>query len=132
MSDNNMNADSWITEVELEEAAQTSSTTESKTPNNEESKTPSLESKTPDPESKTPDPETKTQNPEELGACALPTRYTVTVEADKVRVTNNGEATLNPGNEVAEVTAVDQLATALNKVRKGKITRMYGLLTNKF
>ena len=125
MSDNNMNADSWITEVELEEAAQTSSTTESKTPNNEESKTPSLESKTPDPES-------KTQNPEELGACALPTRYTVTVEADKVRVTNNGEATLNPGNEVAEVTAVDQLATALNKVRKGKITRMYGLLTNKF
>ena len=125
MSDNNMNADSWITEVELEEAAQTSSTTESKTPNNEESKTPSLESKTPDPES-------KTLNPEELGACALPTRYTVTVEADKVRVTNNGEATLNPGNEVAEVTAVDQLATALNKVRKGKITRMYGLLTNKF
>ena len=128
MSDNNMNADSWITEVELEEAAQTSSTTESKTPNNEESKTPSLESKTPDPES-------KTQNPEELGACALPTRYTVTVEADKVRVeevTDNGEAILNPGNEVAEVTAVDQLATALNKVRKGKITRMYGLLTNKF
>ena len=129
MSDNTMNANSWITEVELEEAAQTSSTTESKTPNNEDSK--SFDSKTPDPESKTQNPEDNT--PDAVGgACALPTGNTVTVEADKVRVTNSGEATLKPGNEVAEVSAVDQLATVLNKVRKGKIARIYGLLTNKF
>ena len=123
MTDNTMNVTSWISEVELEETVQTSSTTESKTPN--------PESKTPDPESKTPDPESKTPSPAVEGACALPTRYAVTVEADKVRVeevTNNGEAILSPGNEVAQVTAVDQLATALNKVCKDD--NFYRLIIN--
>ena len=118
MTDNTMNATSWISEVELEEAAQTSSTTESKTPNNDNE-----ESKTPNPESKTSNPESKTPSPVVDGACALTPRYAVTVEADKVRVeevTDNGEAILNPGNEVAQVTAVDQLATALNKVCKDR------------
>ena len=111
MTDNTMNVTSWISEVELEETVQTSSTTESKTPNNDNE------------ESKTPNPESKTPSPVVDGACALTPRYAVTVEADKVRVeevTDNGEAILNPGNEVAQVTAVDQLATALNKVCKDR------------
>lgn len=117
-----MNVTSWISEVELEETVQTSSTTESKTPNNDKE-----ESKTPNPA----DPESKTLSPAVEGACALPTRYAVTVEADKVRVeevTNNGEAILSPGNEVAQVTAVDQLATALNKVCKDD--NFYRLIIN--
>ena len=122
MSNNTNDATSWISDLELEEAAQTSSATESKTSNNnnEESKTPSLESKTPDPESKTPIPEDGSPGVVD-GAGALPPRYNVTVEDDKVKVeevTNSGEATLELGNEVAEVKAVDQLAKALNKVCK--------------
>ena len=132
MSDKNTSESSWADKKEQEELL-AMSTTEPKSPNNDESKTPVLESKTPVLESKTPVleskapvleskapvPELKTPNPEsKTPASAL--HYKVTLEADKVRVEEvigDGEAILDTIDEVDGATAtVDQLATVANKV----------------
>ena len=111
MSASSTNQSSWADEVDQEDLL-TTSTSESKTSNNdnEESKTPSSK------ESKTP---------------ASAPHYKVTVEADKVvvqEVPDIGEANHAPANEVdgatalpineveGAATAVDQLATAAKKV----------------
>ena len=87
----NMSQRSWADEKK-EEKLLAMSTTESKTPtnDNDESKAPIPESKTPIPESKTPNPE----SPESKTPACTP-HYKVTLEADKVQVeevTDDGEA----------------------------------------
>ena len=131
MSDKNTSESSWADEKEQEELL-AMSTTEPKSPNNDndesktpvlESKTPVLESKTPVPELKTPNPESKTPNPESKTPASAP-HYKVTLEDDKVRVeevVGDGEATLDTIDEGDGATAtatatVDQLATVANKV----------------
>ena len=132
MSDKNTSEMSWAEEKEQDDLLATS-TTEPKSPNNDESKTPVLESKTPVlesktpvlesktpvPESKTPNPESKTPNPESKTPASAP-HYKVTLEDDKVRVeevVGDGEATLDTIDEGDGATAtVDQLATVANKV----------------
>ena len=118
MSDKNTSEMSWAEEKEHDDLL-AMSTTEPKSPNNDESKTPVLESKTPVPESKTPVPELKTPNPESKTPASAP-HYKVTLEDDKVRVeevVGDGEATLDTINEGDGATAtVDQLATVANKV----------------
>ena len=99
MSENKTTSE-WISGVEEEFPTWD----ESKTPSqNQESKTQSQ-----DQESKTP-------------AAVEATRYDVSVEADnsvKVREVKSGEVTQNLDIEDVETTAVEQLATALNKVCK--------------
>ena len=108
MSENKTTSE-WISGVEEEFPTWD----ESKTPSqNQESKTQSQ-----DQESKTQsqDRESKTQ------AAVEATRYDVSVEADnsvKVREVKSGEVTQNLDIEDVETTAVEQLATALNKVCK--------------
>ena len=108
MSENKTTSE-WISGVEEEFPTWD----ESKTPSqNQESKTQSQ-----DQESKTQsqDQESKTQ------AAVEATRYDVSVEADnsvKVREVKSGEVTQNLDIEDVETTAVEQLATALNKVCK--------------
>ena len=125
MSDKNTSEMSWAEEKEHDDLL-AMSTTEPKSPNNDESKTPVLESKTPVlesktpvPESKTPVPELKTPNPESKTPASAP-HYKVTLEDDKVRVeevVGDGEATLDTIDEVDGATAtVAQLATVANKV----------------
>ena len=131
MSDKNTSESSWANEMEQEEPL-SMSTTEPKSPNNDneesktpvlESKTPVLESKAPVFESKAPVPELKTPNPESKTPASAP-HYKVTLEADKVRVEEvigDGEAILDTIDEVDGATAtatatVDQLATVANKV----------------
>ena len=99
MSENKTTSE-WISGVEEEFPTWD----ESKTPSqNQESKTQSQ------------DQESKTQ------AAVEATRYDVSVEADnsvKVREVKSGEVTQNLDIEDVETTAVEQLATALNKVCK--------------
>ena len=99
MSENKTTSE-WISGVEKEYPT----TDESKTPSqNQESKTQSQ------------DQESKTQ------AAVEATRYDVSVEADnsvKIREVKSGEVTQNLDIEDVETTAVEQLATALNKVCK--------------
>ena len=99
MSENKTTSE-WISGVEEEFPTWD----ESKTPSqNQESKTQSQ------------DQESKTQ------AAVETTRYDVSVEADnsvKVREVKSGEVTQNLDIEDVETTAVEQLATALNKVCK--------------
>ena len=118
MSDKNTSEMSWAEEKEHDDLL-AMSTTEPKSPNNDESKTPVLESKTPVLESEAPVPELKTPNPESKTPASAP-HYKVTLEDDKVRVEEvigNGEATLDTIDEVDGATAtVDQLATVANKV----------------
>ena len=99
MSENKTTSE-WISGVEEEFPTWD----ESKTPSqNQESKTQSQ------------DQESKTQ------AAVEATRYDVSVEADnsvKVREVKSDEVTQNLDIEDVETTAVEQLATALNKVCK--------------
>ena len=107
MSENKTTSE-WISGVEEEFPTWD----ESKTPSqNQESKTPSNSQ-----ESKT-----QSQDQESTPAAVEATRYDVSVEADnsvKVREVKSGEVTQNLDIEDVETTAVEQLATALNKVCK--------------